>query len=217
MDPFFKLPPVAYLGIFSNIFILVVASVLFKHLHREYKPIIPLFAVYVLVEISSIVLILKFGITNNLPMFHAVTLAQMIFVSAMFYMIHQERAHKNIIAGVGLAYLAGWIISKFTFEPFSQHDTITAPIAGGILCIYSVLTAIKFDLFRFKKGMTADPRLWFVYAVFVYFMGTLVPYAIIGDLLNSNIEEFIKWFFPGWGVTILSNLLFTGGLLCQWR
>jgi len=107
-----------------------------------------------------------------------------------------------------------WIVSKFSFEPFSLADDGTATISKILQIAFSVYLLIEI-VKESELVWTDDSRLWVVVSLIIYAAGTLFWFAFYNKMLQASPDRLIEVYSLNWTLMIISNLLFLRAFLCK--
>jgi hypothetical protein len=107
-----------------------------------------------------------------------------------------------------------WIVSKFSFEPFSLADDWTATISKVLQIAFSGYLLV--DVVKESEiAWTNDPRFWVAAGTIIYSAGSLFLFALFNKMLQISTERFMIIWPLNWVFMIISYLLYTRGFLCK--
>jgi uncharacterized membrane protein len=150
----------------------------------------------------------------NLWTSHFYSLIEIIFVTFMYSSWVKQKQFKLILFLCLAGFIILWIISKFTFEPFSTADDGTATVSKIFQILFSVYLLVK--VVRESEIIwTNDSRLWVVAGTIIYSAGSIFLFALFTKMLQISHDRLRVVWFLNWILIIVSNLFYTRGFLCK--
>lgn len=151
---------------------------------------------------------------HNLWMSHFYTLIELVFVALLYSSWMKQRRNRLLVLICLSMFIVFWIVSKFTFEPFSIRDGWTATISMILQIIFS--TFILVDVVKENDIIwTDDPRLWIAAGIIIFAAGSLFWFAFFNKMLQISPKLFRQVYNLNWILSIISNLLYARGFLCK--
>jgi len=151
---------------------------------------------------------------HNLWMSHFYTLIELVCVTLICSSWMKQRRNRLLVLLCLSMFIFLWIISKFTFEPFSLLDGWTSAISKILQITFSGFILV--DVVKESDIVwTDDPRLWIAGGVIIYAAGTLFWFALFNKMLQNSPERLMQVYSLNWILMIISNLLYARGFLCK--
>ena len=207
-----RLPLLFYFYLLIEISTAIIGGFRFGSLQRSLK----------ILELLIIISILEVGVQwylaslhiRNLWTSHFFTLIETTFIFLIFSFWMKQRKNRLILFSFFLAFSIFWVISKFTFEPFSLTDDLTAAISKFLQIIFStyllVMVVRDSDII-----WTDDPRLWIAAGIIIYSAGSIFMAALFNMMLQISYDNLRLIMSINWILMIFSNLFFVRGFLCK--
>jgi hypothetical protein len=151
---------------------------------------------------------------HNLWTMHFYTLIELMFV-VMIYSSWMKQRRSQLVLSLCLAgFTILWIVSKFSFEPFSLADDGTAAISKILQIAFSAYLLL--DIVKENEIVwTNDPRFWVATGTIIYSAESLFLFALFNRMLQISTERFLMIWPLNWVFMIISNLLFLRAFLCK--
>jgi hypothetical protein len=144
---------------------------------------------------------------------HINTLVEYIFIMFIICAWQESRKMKRLLNAILWFYILFWLFLKFTFEPINGLFSITSSVSQVILALsagYTLFVVIE----NYTQSLLQYQRFWILIALILNYTGTLIPTAL-GDVFFSQPgEASILLYSINWFLVIISNILFTIGILC---
>jgi hypothetical protein len=207
-----KVPVLFFIFLLIEILTAVVGGFRYRSLPRplrilEWMIIVSIFEVIVQLTLAY------YHIHNTWTM-HFITLIEIVFVFLMYSLWIKQRQSRLMLLFCLSAFVVLWIVSKFTFEPFSLLDGWTATISMILQIIFSTLLLV--DVVKESDIIwTDDPRFWIATGIIIYSAGSLFWFAFFNKMLQISPERLKQVFYLNWILSIISNLLYARGFLCK--
>ena len=151
---------------------------------------------------------------HNLWTTHIYTFIEFIFVVIMYLSWMKQHRSRLVLLLCLAGFAILWIVSKFSFEPFSFTDDGTATISKIIQIIFSIYLLV--DIVKESDLIwTDDPRLWVVVGIIIYAAGSLFWFAFYNKMLQASPERLIEIYSLNWILMIISNLFYLRAFLCK--
>jgi hypothetical protein len=150
---------------------------------------------------------------NNLWTAHYYTLIEIIFVAFMYSSWMKQKQYKLFLFLCLVGFIIFWIVSKFTFEPFSIADDGTATVSK----IFQILFSAYLLVIVVRESeiiWTNDPRLWVVAGTIIS-AGSIFLFALFTKMLQISHDRLKVVWLLNWILIIVSNLLYARGFLCK--
>jgi hypothetical protein len=207
-----RLPWLYYIFVLVHIITAFVGGFRYKSLPRPLRPLVWLISISVVDSLGKWVLI-SYNI-RTLWLSHYFTLLELILISLMYAAwTKQDNRKKTLYWCIG-AFFLFWIVGKFSFEPFSYPDDLTATISKVLQILFSLFILI--DVNRESNiEWSNDPRMWIAAGIILYAAGTLLWYAFFEKMLQESPERLRQSYFLNWILLISSNLFYIRGFLCR--
>jgi hypothetical protein len=151
---------------------------------------------------------------HNLWLSHLYTLIELMFIVLLYSSWIKQKQTRSVLLVSLLVFFVFWIVSKFTFEPFSIDDGWTATFSKVLQIIFSALLLVEVVRENEIVWMN-DMRLWVVTGIVVYASGTLFLFAFFNRMLQISPDRLKIIWSLNWILTIITNLLFARAFLCK--
>ena len=183
----------------------------FKRLRRWMK----LFAVVMtltMLHVAAQVIVPYFGYSNYFLINNYVAIECALFL-AVFYLA-TELGRSRALLGSGIVFiLAFWIYDAVFLADARQLNNPLSAAASSLIAIAGA--GALFELTRdTTTPLTTRPLFWVGAGAVLYSAGTLFILGLSNRLLALGIEYFVAGWYVNWVLTIISNLMYTKGLLC---
>lgn len=210
------LPPTgAFVAAFSSVAVAVLGLWKFKTLQQEVKLLVALLVILVVIEGLSLYLILSYE-GNNLWLSHLVTLLQYVVLAWILAQWQsQEGKRRGILISIWV-FIGLWLAAKLTVEGFNQYDNYTATLSGAMLVVIAAQTLQQLN-YGNLKNFFRNSRFWISLGVLVYFSGTLIFLALINEIVRLSSSAILLAWSIQWLITVVSNILYAEGIICQRR
>jgi len=207
-----EFPVLFYLFLFAEIVTAIVGGFRYKILPRPLR-ILEWLIVIDIVDAGVQWILASYHI-HNLWTMHFYTLIELIFVVMIYSSWMKQRRSRSILLLCLAGFAVLWIVSKFSFEPFSLADDGTATISKILQIAFSVYLLIEI-VKESELVWTDDSRLWVVVSLIIYAAGTLFWFAFYNKMLQASPDRLIEVYSLNWTLMIISNLLFLRAFLCK--
>ena len=171
-----------YASFFSVLLPLTAAITTYKSLTGTLR-ILSVFVFFTaLIEISSMILSLQ--LINNMFLFHLFTLIEFAFLMAFFGHISGNSKARIIALITAIAFIGYALTEASIHQSFDHFNSQQRSVEGIIIllcCINYFITLIRNDRIEM-----ANPLLWLVSGLFIYFSGTLFLFAYADKYLISS-------------------------------
>jgi hypothetical protein len=196
-----------------------------------FSPVLPIFTgifrlKLISREIKILVLYLFFGSAfDNLSMWfiqdarvdlelwHIYIIIEYIFVMVIVFSWQESHRMKKLFQTLLLFYVLFWFCAKFTFEPLHGSYSITSSISRVILALSAGYTMFVVIGNRVQT-LSNNNRFWVLLSFVFFYLGTLIPVALISILFSQHGEESFPIASINWVLSIVANILFTIGIMC---
>jgi hypothetical protein len=151
---------------------------------------------------------------NNLWTVHLFTLFEFICVVLIYSAWMKERRNQVMLVVCLSAFILFWIVSKFTFEPFSRLDGWTSAISKILqitLSIFILVDVIK----ESELVWTRDSRFWVGAGIIIYAAGSIFIFALFNKMLEISVDRLMMVWHINWSLMIISNLFYARSFLCN--
>ena len=207
-----RIPILFYITQLVKIIAALVGGFRYRNLPRPLK-ILEWLIIVGLVEVG-VQWILASHHINNLWTAHLFTLFEFIFVVLMYSIWMQGRQNQLMLVVCLSAFILFWIVSKFTFEPFSLADDGTAAISKVMQIAFSAYLLL--DIVKENETVwTNDPRFWIATSIIIYAAGSLFWFALFNKMLQISPDLLKRSYSLNWILMIISNLLYVRGFVCK--
>jgi hypothetical protein len=110
----------------------------------------------------------------------------------MFFFWKTKERDRILLALCVCLFVSFWLVSKFTFEPFSAFDSFTSTTAKMIYIV--IATTVLFDIQKDSK--------------------TLLMFALFNVMLKES-PNLVKTIWPfNWLIFIIANLFYARAIWC---
>jgi hypothetical protein len=207
-----KVPFLAYMAIFVQGVVAVLGGFYYKSLPNPLKLLTWLLGIIFLESIASFILALLN--IHNLWLSHVNTIIEFVLLVAIYFLWMKSRYVRSLMFICLIAFCVIWIISKFTFESFSQVDGWTTAISKIFQIVFSafmLVEVIKEDEIIWMN----DQRFWVAAGVIIYSAGSLFMFALFNEMLHVSPRRLLQIYSINWVLLIISNLFYARGFLCK--
>jgi hypothetical protein len=181
-----------------------------KTLHREMK----FFVLYLIIALITAVLVNWFtGDQWTWIIINITTLIEYIVIMSMILIWQESLTMKRVMTVLLWVYILFWFTSKISFEPMIKLNSITLSISQVILALsagYTLFVVIE----NHAQPLLRSQLFWMLIAFILNYTGTLIPTALGGVFFTQPGEALILLYSINWVLVIISNILFTIGILC---
>ncbi len=177
-------------------------------LSRELK----LLVIYLILGFIIAVVVSWFTINKWTIIIHVNTLVEYIIMMLIICTWQDSRKIKRLLNAILWFYIVFWLFSKITFEPISGFYSITSSVSQAILALsagYTLFVVIE----NYTQSLLQFARFWILIAMILNYTGTLIPTALTGVFFTQAGEGQILYSI-NWILIIISNILFTIGIMC---
>jgi hypothetical protein len=151
---------------------------------------------------------------HNLWLSHFYTLIELMFIVLLYSLWIKQKRTRSVLLVSFLVFVVFWIVSKFTFEPFSINDGWMGTFSKVLQITFSALLLVEIVKENEIAWMN-DMRLWVVTGIVVYASGTFFLFALFNRMLQISPDRLRLIWSLNWILMIISNLLFARGFLCK--
>jgi hypothetical protein len=206
------MPILAYIAFGAILFAMLVGGFNYRNLPRALRILVWLLSFNVV--LTTVERILGMNNIKNLWMMHISTAVEYLLFFFIFYIWIEFSRTRLVLKTALVLFSCLWIISKFTFEPFSQADDLTAAVSKVIQIFFSSLLlvdVIKESDIVWKK----DSRFWIASGTIIYCSGTIFLFALFNPMLAASRELLKTVYMINWILVILANVFYSIGFLCR--
>jgi len=145
---------------------------------------------------------------------HIYTLIELIFIIMIYSFWIKRRRSRFILLFCLAGFAVLWIVSKFSFEPFSQADDWTSGISNILQIMFSGYLLV--DIVKESDIVwTNDPRFWVATGTIIYSAATLFLFTSFTKMLQISTEHFLMLWPFNWIFLIISYSLYARSFLCK--
>jgi hypothetical protein len=205
-----KHPLIGFLTIALELVIAVWASFFWKRSTFSQRCIIVLIAE---IALSGIIEAWA-GLYNirNLWVIHFSMLLEFLIITAMFYGWKKRKRAKSLLLVLCCLFLFLWVLSKYSFEPFTQMDSYTS---NASVFFIAVASSVFLDVTKDRQTVImSDPRIWAAAAILIYSSGSLILVSLFNDMLRVSIDFLRKIWQINIALVIISTFLFARAIWC---
>jgi hypothetical protein len=200
------------LTIISSAVPLLVGLFYYRSLIREMKILVLYLSISFIFELSLFLLGLL-GV-NNLWMVQVWTIIEYIFIVVLFsYWLKESKIRKMLIYST-IPFIIFYIIDVALLSEINKFNSYSRSVES--LIFSGVAGYALYDLSKAHTGsLWQNFRFYLVLAVFLYFTGSLMIFALSNLLIEytSNLAKLL--FMIPMILNLISYFLFAGGILCQ--
>ena len=204
-------PILMYISLFSPVVPIFAGSVRVKLISQEMKILILYLMIGLAVDILSTWFIRDAWL--DLGLWHAYIIIEYIFVMFIFIFLQEVHRVKRMFQVLLALYFLFWCCAKFTFEPFNGSYSITSSISRVILALSAGYT-LFIVIGNRVQPLLSDHRFWVLLSFVFFYLGTLMPVALISIFFNQPGNASFSIASINWALSIAANILFTVGVLC---
>jgi hypothetical protein len=206
-----RFPLLMYIAVFSVLIPIIIGILKANTKNRA----IQIFVLYLIIRLTvdsvSIWFIREYYVDLNV--LHIFILTEYILLMLVLYFWQTLISIKKVLLTLILLYIFFWVIAKFSFEPFNGLYSFSLSVSQGILALSAGYTLFVVTENR-AEPLATNPRFWFLVSMVFYFIGTLIPTALVGVFFKERGQAPLFLWSVNWLVAIISNLLYTIGFLC---
>lgn len=181
-----------------------------KILPREMK----FFVLYLIIALTGAVIVNWFTRDQwTLIIINIMTLLEYIFIMFILVTWQESLTMKRVMTILLWIYILFWFAAKISFEPITTLNSITLSISQVILALsagYTLFVVIG----NHTQPLARHQLFWMLIAFILNYTGTLIPTALGGVFFTQPGEALILLYSINWVLVIISNILFTIGILC---
>ena len=148
----------------------------------------------------------------DMGLWHIYIIIEYIFVMFIVFSWQESHKMKKLFQTLSLLYILFWLYAKLTFEPLNGSYSITSSISRVILALSAGYT-LFIVIGNRVQALSSNNRFWVLLSFVLFYLGTLIPVALIGIIFHHG-----ETAFPigsiNWALSIVTNILFTIGILC---
>ena len=200
-----------YYSLLSGFLPVITSIVKFKSLQKELKVLFFYITIAFIANVLSTWLIRYTKV--NLLMYHLVILIEYICVMYIIASWQVSLNVKRIFKYIFFAYIIFWLVAKTTFEPISGGYSFSVAISQTILALSAGYT-LFIVLGNSSQPLLSNQRFWILLSFVIFFLGTLMPYALTAVIFKVPSESMYVLWYINWILIIISNILYTVGVLC---
>jgi hypothetical protein len=132
----------------------------------------------------------------------------------MFSAWMKKRQNQVMLVVCLSAFILFWIISKFTFEPFSRLDGWTASVSKILQITFSIFILV--DIIKESDLVwTRDSRFWVGAGIIIYSAGSIFIFALFNKMLEISADRLRMVWHINWSLMIISYLFYARSFLCK--
>jgi hypothetical protein len=135
---------------------------------------------------------------------------------AFFYYCVEEDRRRRLLKGMGFVFAFVWIMDLIFLRTPGQINSNLA-IVSRLFLIAMSSVALSTLLDDDSKDPIIKPVFWAAAGVVLYSAGTLVTLALSNYLLKLGMPYFEAGWRVNWTLLILSNLLYTKAMMCNYQ
>jgi hypothetical protein len=207
-----RIPILFYITQLVKIIAALVGGFRYRNLPRSLK-ILEWVIIVGLVEVG-VQWILASHKINNLWTAHLYTLFEFICVVLMYSAWMKERQNQVMLIVCLSAFILFWIVSKFTFEPFSRLDGWTAAISKILQITFSIFILVAI-IKESDLVWTKDSRFWVGAGIIIYSAGSIFIFALFNKMLEISADRLRMVWHINWSLMIIANLFYARSFLCK--
>ena len=200
-----------YISLFSPAIPIFAGSYRIKIINHEIKMLVLYLTIGLAVDILSTWFIRDARL--DLGLWHTYIIIEYIFVMFIFISMQEVHKVKRLFQIVFVLYILFWFCAKFTFEPFNGSYSITSSISRVILALSAGYT-LFIVIGNRVQPLLSDHRFWVLLSFVFFYLGTIMPVALISIFFNQPGEASFSIASINWALSIVANILFTIGVLC---
>jgi hypothetical protein len=204
-------PVLIYFSIFSLIIPISAGIYRFRIINREERILLSFLTINFILAVISMWFIKNYWI--DLGIWHIFILFEFLFLTSIICLWQETKNMKKLFMGIIGFYILFWFCAKFTFEPIGGIYSITVSVSQVIIVLGAGYTLFAVIGNRVQP-LLSNPRFWVLLGFVFYYMGSLMPMALVGVLYSEPGEAPISLWYINWILSIFSNILFTIGFMC---
>jgi hypothetical protein len=204
-------PILMYISLFSPVVPIFAGIYRIKTINYEIKLLVSYLTIGLTVDILSTWFIRDARL--DLGFWHIYIIIEYIFVMCIFISLQDVHKVKRLFQILLVLYILFWCCAKFTFEPLSGSYSITSSMSRVILALSAGYT-LFIVIGNRVQPLLSDHRFWVLLSFVFFYLGTLIPVALIGILFRPG-EAAFPIGSINWILSIVMNILFTIGIMCH--
>lgn len=207
-----NIPPAAIIAASSYLIPPGAAISRFRSLDRGMK-IFFAYCVFSFSEVLCEYIFASKGINNSFLSNYSIFI-ECGFLSLVYSMSTEERRIQQAIAVLASLFVCVWIVDKIYFEiPGRINDEMA--VASRIFIVVISILIIQTLLKKTNTLITDKPIFWISAGNILYSAGVLVVLGLSNELIKGGEVYFQVAWYINWSLAIVTNLIFTKGLLCK--
>jgi hypothetical protein len=207
-----KFPILFYIFLFIQCSAAIVGGFRYRSLPRPLR-ILEWLIIIGVVDSSIQWFLASFHIYNLWTM-HFYTLIELIFLIMIYSFWIKQHRSRSILIFCLAGFVILWIVSKFSFETFSQADDLTSGVSKILLIMFSGYLLV--DVVKESDIVWInDPRFWVATGTIIYSAATLFLFASFTKMLQISTEHFLMLWPFNWIFLIISYSLYARSFLCK--
>jgi len=186
----------------------------YRLLIKEMKILVVYLSISFIFELS----LLLYGLSgvNNLWMVQAWTIIEYIFFVLLFSYWMKDGKLRKLLMFSTMPFIIFYMIDIFFLGQANKFNSFSRSV--GSLIFSGIAGYTMYDLSKAHTGsLWQNFRFYLVLAVFLYFTGSLMIYALSNLIIEYAANLAIPLFIIPLVLNSISYFLFAGGILCQVR
>lgn len=195
----------------SAILPLLAAVVNFRRLDQVLRTAAAFFLVAALFELI-LVLTIRAGIANNMPLLHLFIAISITFFSVIYYQAFYNKLLQKVVLFLGPAALMMVLVNAFFLQGIWMYPSLSNTIQSIVMIAFSLL--YFYQIFTRQEYIHIEKQglFWINSGVLIYFSINIFLFMLFNLVIAQQRQEL----YAIHSVTnIISNILYAIGLLCK--
>jgi len=159
-------------------------------------------------------LFLSLNHINNIFLSNLSFLVEPAFLSVIYIFSVEKKRTRNLLGGLAVLFVVVWLIDKMLYEnPQELNNPMAA--ASRIFIIAISIFVLHSIMKNTDRSLVDDPIFWISTGWIIYSAGVFLVFGLSEELMKAGLQYFVAAWYINWTLLILSNLMFTKGLLCK--
>lgn len=195
----------------SAILPLIAVALNYRNLDNVLKIAAVFFLIAAVFELT-LVMAMRIGFSNNMPLLHLFVAINIVFFSAIYYKAFDTSLFRKTVFFTGSGALILVASNALFIQGILTYPSLANTVQSIILIIFSLLYFYQIFAKQEYVHIEKQALFWINSGVLIYFSINIFLFM----LFNRIIEQQIEGFYAIHSVTnIFSNVLYTIGLFCK--
>jgi hypothetical protein len=141
---------------------------------------------------------------------------ELILITSIYYLSTVAGRSKRVLLGSASLFFIVWLIDAILIDSLTEMNSSMAAISRLFLIAQSLMM-INFMSKESSVPLSTRGVFWVASGVILYSTGTFIVAGLGSRLLEINVSLFVMAWHVNWGLLIVANLLYTKGMLCEYK